>query len=64
MDLEVQLRYQLDAAERIAGRLRQDEEADPRLVAALDALVGETRQRLDEVAGQRLARDSDAASPD
>ena len=62
MNSEPQLRYQLAAAERLAGRLRH-EKADPKVIAAYEALASETRQRL-EVAGQPIARDRDANSPD
>jgi hypothetical protein len=63
MDTE-QLRYQLAATERVAGRLRQDKKADPKVIAAYETVASGIRQKLDEVASQPIARDRDAESPD
>jgi hypothetical protein len=62
MDSE-QLRYQLGATERVVERLRHDEKADPKVIAAYETLASAIRQKL-EVASQPIARDRDSESPD
>lgn len=57
---QAQLRYQLDAAERLASRLRQDGEANPELITALESLAAATQQRLALTVDQALGRDPHA----